>query len=147
MRCSAAGSATGARGRSSSTRMATTPIAMIRARTRRRVSGMCSFYRDSLGRSERRTNGRAITPVAQGETRALTPGSATAYIARMAVRDILIIPDKRLRLQSEPLVRIDKPLRTLVDDMFETMYAAPGIGLAAIQVGVPQRLVTLDLAK
>jgi peptide deformylase len=65
----------------------------------------------------------------------------------MAVRDILIIPDKRLRLKSEPVKRIDKSVRALVDDMFETMYAAPGIGLAAIQIGVPQRLITLDLAK
>ena len=65
----------------------------------------------------------------------------------MAVRDILIIPDKRLRLKSEPVKAIDKSLRALVDDMFETMYAAPGIGLAAIQIGVPQRVVTMDLAK
>jgi peptide deformylase len=65
----------------------------------------------------------------------------------MAVRDILIIPDKRLRLKSEPVQAIDKPLRALVGDMFDTMYAAPGIGLAAIQIGVPQRVVTMDLAK
>ena len=65
----------------------------------------------------------------------------------MAVRDILIIPDKRLRLKSEPVNAIDKSLRALVDDMFETMYAAPGIGLAAIQIGVAQRVVTMDLAK
>jgi peptide deformylase len=65
----------------------------------------------------------------------------------MAVRDILIIPDKRLRLESEPVKAVDKPLRALIDDMFETMYAAPGIGLAAIQIGVPKRVVTLDLAK
>ena len=65
----------------------------------------------------------------------------------MAVRDILIIPDKRLRLKSEPVKTVDKPLRKLVEDMFETMYAAPGIGLAAIQIGVPQRVVTMDLAK
>ena len=65
----------------------------------------------------------------------------------MAVRDILIIPDKRLRLKSEPVKAVDKALRTLVDDMFETMYAAPGIGLAAIQIGVPKRVVTMDLAK
>jgi peptide deformylase len=65
----------------------------------------------------------------------------------MAVRDILIIPDKRLRLKSEPVAAIDKTLRKLVDDMFETMYAAPGIGLAAIQIGVPQRVITMDLAK
>ena len=65
----------------------------------------------------------------------------------MALRDILILPDKRLRLKSEPVTAVDKSLRKLVDDMFETMYAAPGIGLAAIQVGVPQRVVTMNLAK
>jgi peptide deformylase len=65
----------------------------------------------------------------------------------MAIRDILIIPDKRLRLKSEAVAAVDKPLRTLLGDMFETMYAAPGIGLAAIQIGVPKRVVTMDLAK
>ena len=65
----------------------------------------------------------------------------------MAIRDIVILPDPRLRLQSEPVNTVDKGIRTLVDDMFETMYAAPGIGLAAIQIGVPLRVVTMDLAK
>ena|SRR6476660_5637959 len=65
----------------------------------------------------------------------------------MAVRDILILPDKRLRLKSEPVKMIEREIKTLVDDMFETMYDAPGIGLAAIQVGVPKRLITMDLAK
>jgi len=65
----------------------------------------------------------------------------------MAVRDILVIPDKRLREKSSAVKAVDKPLRKLIDDMFETMYAAPGIGLAAIQVGEPLRLVTMDLAK
>jgi peptide deformylase len=65
----------------------------------------------------------------------------------MALRDILVIPDKRLRQKSEAVKAVDKNLRKLVDDMFETMYAAPGIGLAAIQVGVAQRIVTMDLAK
>jgi peptide deformylase len=69
------------------------------------------------------------------------------YIAAMAVRDILIIPDKRLRLKSEPVKAVDKTLRALIDDMFETMYAAPGIGLAAIQIGAARRVVTMDLAK
>ena len=64
----------------------------------------------------------------------------------MAVRDILIIPDKRLRLKSEPVKAVDAAVRALVDDMFATMYAAPGIGLAAIQIGVPTRVVTMDLA-
>src|SRR6185437_5316645 len=65
----------------------------------------------------------------------------------MAVRDILILPDKRLREVSKPVARIDTATRALVEDMFETMYAAPGIGLAAIQVGEPTRVVTMDLAK
>jgi peptide deformylase len=65
----------------------------------------------------------------------------------MALRDILILPDPRLRLVSDPVNTIDAETRRLVDDMFETMYDAPGIGLAAIQVGVPKRVVTLDLAK
>ena len=65
----------------------------------------------------------------------------------MALREILILPDPRLRLICDPVKTIDAETRKLVEDMFETMYAAPGIGLAAIQVGVLQRVVTLDLAK
>jgi peptide deformylase len=65
----------------------------------------------------------------------------------MALRDIIILPDRRLRLISEPVGRIDDAVRQLVDDMFETMYDAPGIGLAAIQVGVPKRIVTMDLSR
>lgn len=68
-------------------------------------------------------------------------------MAAMALRDILILPDKRLRFVSEPVKAIDADVRRLVDDMFETMYRAPGIGLAAIQVGVPKRVITMDLAK
>ena len=65
----------------------------------------------------------------------------------MALRDIIILPDKRLRLVSEPVGKITAETRKLVEDMFDTMYEAPGIGLAAIQVGVPQRVVTMDLSK
>src|SRR5262245_49331937 len=65
----------------------------------------------------------------------------------MALRDILILPDKRLRQVSEPVKKIDAEILKLIEDMFETMYDAPGIGLAAIQVGAPQRVVTMDLAK
>lgn len=65
----------------------------------------------------------------------------------MAVREILKLPDKRLRLRSEPVKRVDAGIRALVDDMFETMYAAPGIGLAGIQVGVAKRVVVMDLSK
>jgi peptide deformylase len=72
---------------------------------------------------------------------------ATAYIAAMALREILILPDKRLRQVSEPVKKIDAGIRKLVEDMFESMYDAPGIGLAAIQVGTPKRVVTMDLSK
>ena len=65
----------------------------------------------------------------------------------MALRDIIILPDKRLRQVSEPVKAVDAQVRALVDDMFETMYKAPGVGLAAIQIGVPKRIVTADTAK
>ena len=65
----------------------------------------------------------------------------------MSVRPIIVLPDKRLRLVSEPVVRIDPEMRKLVADMFETMYAAPGVGLAAIQLGVPKRVVTIDATR
>jgi peptide deformylase len=65
----------------------------------------------------------------------------------MTVREIIKLPDKRLRLKSEPVKRVDAGVRKLAEDMFETMYAAPGIGLAAIQIGIAKRLVVLDLSK
>jgi peptide deformylase len=65
----------------------------------------------------------------------------------MPIRPILVLPDPRLRLVSESVPSIDGDIRRLIDDMFETMYDAPGIGLAAIQVGVPKRVITADIAK
>jgi peptide deformylase len=65
----------------------------------------------------------------------------------MALREIIKLPDKRLRLKSEPVKKVDAGIRKLVEDMFETMYDAPGIGLAAIQLGVAKRVVTMDLSK
>jgi peptide deformylase len=65
----------------------------------------------------------------------------------MALRDILVIPDKRLRVLSKPVDVVDASVRALAEDMLETMYEAPGIGLAAIQVGEPVRVVTMDLSK
>jgi peptide deformylase len=65
----------------------------------------------------------------------------------MSVRPIIVLPDKRLRLVSEPVVAIDGEVKKLVADMFETMYAAPGVGLAAIQLGVPKRVVTIDATR
>ena len=63
----------------------------------------------------------------------------------MAILPIIETPDPRLRIISKPVETFDDALGTLIDDMFETMYAAPGIGLAAIQVGVPKRLLVIDL--
>ncbi len=63
----------------------------------------------------------------------------------MAILDIISIPDKILRQRSALIERIDDDLERLMDQMLETMYAAPGIGLAAVQVGVPRRLVTVDV--
>ncbi len=65
----------------------------------------------------------------------------------MALRDILVIPDKRLRVVSQKVEAVNASVRALAEDMMETMYDAPGIGLAAIQIGEPLRLVTMDLAK
>ncbi|MFC3100846.1 peptide deformylase [Altererythrobacter lauratis] len=63
----------------------------------------------------------------------------------MAILEILEAPDPRLKTVSKPVDTFDEQLKVLVDDMFETMYAANGIGLAAIQVGVPLRLLVIDL--
>ena len=63
----------------------------------------------------------------------------------MAIRPIVEVPDPRLREISKPVEGVDDELRALVADMFETMYEAPGIGLAAIQVGVPKRVLVIDL--
>src|SRR3954452_17899609 len=65
----------------------------------------------------------------------------------MALREIIVVPDPLLKQVSKPVDRVDDQLRALMDDMLETMYAAPGIGLAAIQVGVPQRVIVMDIAK
>ncbi len=64
----------------------------------------------------------------------------------MALREILVVPDPVLKQVSQPVEKVDDDLRALMDDMLETMYAAPGIGLAAIQVGVPKRVIVMDLA-
>lgn len=63
----------------------------------------------------------------------------------MAIRPILEAPDPRLRTISVAVELVDDELRTLIEDMFDTMYDAPGIGLAAIQVGVPKRVLVIDL--
>lgn len=65
----------------------------------------------------------------------------------MALRPIICLPDPRLRLVSETVTQVDDSIRALMDDMLETMYDAPGIGLAAIQIAVPKRVIVLDVTK
>ena len=65
----------------------------------------------------------------------------------MTVRKILTEPDPILRQKSQPVDKVDDLTRKLMDDMLETMYLAPGIGLAAIQIGVPKRIIVLDISK
>jgi peptide deformylase len=65
----------------------------------------------------------------------------------MAILDILHFPDPRLRNKAKPVTQVDDRVRKLVDDMFETMYQAPGIGLAAIQVNAPLRVITIDISE
>ena len=65
----------------------------------------------------------------------------------MALLEILHFPDPRLRLRAEPVVRVDDQVRQAVRDMFETMYDAPGIGLAATQVNIQQQIIVIDVSE
>ena len=65
----------------------------------------------------------------------------------MTIRKILTIPDPLLRKKSLSVEKVDREIRNLMDDMISTMYDAPGIGLAAVQIGVPKRVVVMDLSK
>lgn len=65
----------------------------------------------------------------------------------MALLPILVAPDPRLKMKAKPVAAVDARIRRLMDDMAETMYAAPGIGLAAPQVGVLERVIVVDVAK
>jgi peptide deformylase len=81
---------------------------------------------------------------AQGD-QSLDEALRLSYLALMTILSIIEAPDARLRQISKPVEAVDDSIRALIADMFETMYAAPGIGLAAIQVGVPKRLLVIDL--
>ncbi|MBW8318789.1 MAG: peptide deformylase, partial [Rhizobium sp.] len=69
------------------------------------------------------------------------------YGSPMTIKPLIILPDPLLRQVSAPFERVDAELLKLADDMLETMYEAPGIGLAAIQIGVPRRLLVIDVSK
>jgi peptide deformylase len=69
------------------------------------------------------------------------------YLRAMALREIITVPNPLLKQVSQPVEAVDDDLRALMDDMLETMYDAPGIGLAAIQIGVPKRVIVMDLSR
>ena len=85
--------------------------------------------------------------ITRSTTNVIDHAATVAYFTVMATLPILTLPDPILRKVSKPVERVDDELRQLMDDMLETMYAAPGVGLAAVQVGVPRRLIVLDVSK
>ena len=70
-----------------------------------------------------------------------------SYLRPVAKLEIITLPNRKLRVVSAPVERVDDDLRRFLDRMLETMYEAPGIGLAAVQVGEPRRIVTIDVAQ
>jgi peptide deformylase len=72
---------------------------------------------------------------------------ATPYLRHMALLSIIVAPDPRLKVKAKPVTKVDDRIRKLLDDMVETMHAAPGIGLAGPQVGQSLRLLVVDIAK
>ena len=79
--------------------------------------------------------------------RAIDHRNGLPYVSVMAVLPIITLPDPVLRKISDRVERVDDAVVKLMDDMLETMYAAPGVGLAAVQVGVPKRIVVIDAAE
>lgn len=79
--------------------------------------------------------------------RAVDRAASLSYLKRVKKLEIITLPDRKLRLQSAPLERVDDETRRFMDEMLATMYAADGLGLAAVQVGVPRRMITIDVAR
>jgi peptide deformylase len=75
------------------------------------------------------------------------PSGVVSYLKGVSKLEIITLPDSLLRSRSLPVERVDGELRAFMDSMLETMYAAPGIGLAAVQVAIPRRVVTIDVAQ
>jgi peptide deformylase len=108
---------------------------------------MAPTLADSLPRIERKTNRFDRAAPRDYQTQATRKSNRENAKDAMALRHIITLPDPKLRLLSAPLGQVDDALRKLMDDMVETIHDAPGIGLAAIQIAEPVRLVVIDLAK
>jgi peptide deformylase len=109
----------------------------------RQVNFWLTVYDEPIGVSLGQ-NGAATSRLTQ---HGLFIQSIIAYVRPMALLDIVYLPDPILRQVSTPVERVDDDLRRTLDDMVETMHDAPGIGLAAVQVGIPKRFLVLDLSE
>jgi peptide deformylase len=91
----------------------------------------------------------ADSPAVQARQTAVPvdPASSLSYLRPVKKLDIITIPDRQLRMKSAPVERVDDATRRFMDDMLATMYAADGLGLAAVQVGLPRRMITIDVAR
>jgi peptide deformylase len=85
--------------------------------------------------------------VAAGQRQSCSIRQKDALWEAMTIKPLIILPDPILRQVSQPVEQVDSEITRLADDMLETMYDAPGIGLAAIQIGVPRRLLVIDVSK
>src|SRR5690606_19511754 len=106
-----------------------------------RTRAGCSLVIISAESSSRRNERKTAAPV---KTK---PGRRPGPDGRPMLRQILQYPDPRLRRRAAPVAEVTDATRALIDDMAETMYNAPGIGLAAVQVGVLERVVVIDLSE
>ncbi len=98
-----------------------------------------------------RARGGAREPIQQkttcGRTMRIPSTEKIGYGRQMTIKPLIILPDPLLRQVSAPIERVDDDARRLADDMLETMYDAPGIGLAAVQIGVPRRMLVIDVSR
>lgn len=105
---------------------------------------MCTGICEQVPQSGGKRNAASVLTMATSMT--IDRQRPFAYLNAMAKLPIITLPDPLLRQPSAPIERVDNDLRRLIDDMLETMYDAPGVGLAAVQVGVPRRLLVLDVS-
>jgi peptide deformylase len=94
-----------------------------------------------------RPHATRLTRGGEERSQPIDPCCPFTYLKRMATREILKLPDPILKKVSKPVEKVTPEILSLMDQMLETMYAAPGIGLAAVQIGVPKRLVVIDTAR